>query len=103
MDTGEKQTGIQKAESIKTSNLEKKIVYNNSKWIFNQREMDLLWLELNFGLTPKKIPLIEYIAATENCASLSKWLGDADSISRAQGIRSLVLGELRKGYDMQII
>jgi len=46
--------------------------------------------------------LIEYIAATENlCQSLEE-IGDPDSMARAQGIRNLVSGELRKGYDMKI-
>ena len=59
-----------------------------------------LSLGLSFGITLKKIPLIEYIAVTEK-ASL-KEIGDPDSISRTQGIRNLVLGGARKGYDMQI-
>jgi len=48
------QAEIQKAEKIKISGLDKKIIYNNSKRVFNQREMDLLSLGLNFGITPKK-------------------------------------------------
>ena len=96
------QAEIQKAEKIKISGLDKKIIYNNSKRVFNQREMDLLSLGLNFGITPKKFPLIEYIAATEKlCQSLEE-IGDPDSMARAQGIRNLVSGELRKGYDMKI-
>ena len=96
------QAEIQKAEKIKISGLDKKIIYNNSKRVFNQREMDLLSLGLNFGITPKKFPLIKYIAATEKlCQSLEE-IGDPDSMARAQGIRNLVSGELRKGYDMKI-
>ena len=64
--------------------------------------MDLLSLGLSFGITPKKFPLGEYIAETENlCQSLEE-IGDPDSMARAQGIRNLVSGELRKGYDMKI-
>ena len=45
---------------------------------------------------------IEYIAATEKlCQSLEE-IGDPDSIARAQGIRNMVSGELRKGFDMKI-
>ena len=96
------QAEIQKAEKIKISGLDKKIIYNNSKRVFNQREMDLLSFGLNFGITPKKFPLIEYIAATVKlCQSLEE-IGDPDSMARAQGIRNLVSGELRKGYDMKI-
>ena len=69
------QAEMKKAEEIKISGMDKKIIYNNSKRIFNQKEMDLLSLEE---------------------------IGDPDSIARAQGIRNLVSGELRKGYDMKI-
>ena len=65
------QAEIQKAEKIKISGLD---IYNNSKGVFNQREMDLLSLGLNFGITPKKIPLIENISETEKLSSLSKRL-----------------------------
>ena len=66
--------------------------------------MDLLSLGLNFGITPKKFPLIEYIALTEKLCQSLKEIGDPDSMAcaRAQGIRNLVSGELRKGYDMKI-
>ena len=59
------QAEMRKAEEIKISSMDKKIIYNNSKRIFNQKEIDLLSLALSFGITPKKFPLIEYIAATE--------------------------------------
>jgi len=96
------QAETRKAEEIKISSMDKKIIYNNSKRIFNQKEIDLLSLGLSFGITPKKFPLIEYIAATEKlCQSLEE-MGDPDSMARAQGIRNLISGELRKGYDMKI-
>jgi len=64
--------------------------------------MDLLSLGLSFGRTPKKFPLGKYIAATEKlCQSLEE-IGEPDSMGRAQGIRNLVSGELRKDYDMKI-
>ena len=47
------------------SRCEKKVVYNNSSQVLSYREIELLSLELNFGLTPKKFPLVEYITATE--------------------------------------
>ena len=43
---------------------EKKAVYNNSTRKLTEKEMELLSLGLNFGLTPKKFPLVEYITAT---------------------------------------
>ena len=67
---------------------------------YNQKQC--AWNGFWFGITPKKFPLIEYIAATEKlCQSLEE-IGDPDSMARAQGIRNLVLGELRNGYDMKI-
>ena len=82
--------------------VDKKIIYNNSSRQFNQKELDLLSLGLSFGITQKKFPLIEYIAATEKlCQSLEE-IGHPDSIARAQGIRNMVSGELRKGFDMKI-
>ena len=101
-DIGKRTSRNEKGEEIKISGMDKKIIYNNSKRIFNQKEMDLLSLGLSFEITPKKFPLIEYIAATEKlCQSLEE-IGDPNSTARAQGIRYLVLGELRKGYDMKI-
>ena len=96
------QAEMKKAEQVKISGLDKKIIYNNSKRIFNQKEMDLLSLGLSFGITPKKIPLVEYIAATEKLCQLLEEIGDPHSMARAQDIRNFVSGELRKGYDMKI-
>ena len=57
---------------------------------------------MGFGITPKKFPLIAYITATEKlCQSLEE-IGDPESVARAQGIRNMVTGELRKGFDMKI-
>ena len=99
-----KETDMKEAERLKKSNIDKKIVYNNSSRQFTraQKELDLLSLGLGFGITPKKFPLIEYITATENlCQSLEE-IGDPESVARAQGIRNMVTGELRKGFDMKI-
>ena len=69
---------------MKRSDVDKKIIYNNSSCQFNQKELDLLSLGLSFGITLKKFLLIEYIAATEKlCHSLEE-IGDPDSIARAQ-------------------
>ena len=97
-----KQTEMKEAERLKKSGIDKKIVYNNSSRQFTQKELDLLSLGLGFGITPKKFPLIEYITATEKlCQSLEE-IGDPESVARAQGIRNMVTGELRKGFDMKI-
>ena len=39
---------------------DKKVVYNNSSRKLTDKEIELLSLELNFGLTQKKNPLVEY-------------------------------------------
>ena len=99
---GEKEKEMKEAEKLKKSNIDKKIVYNHSSRQFTQKELDLLSLGLGFGITPKKFPLIEYITATEKlCQSLEE-IGDPESVARAQGIRNMVTGELRKGFDMKI-
>ena len=53
------------------SRCDKKVVYNNSSRVLTEKEIELLSLGLNFGMTPKKFPLVEYITATEVlCKSL---------------------------------
>ena len=57
----------------------------------------MLSLGLNFGLTPKKFPLVEYITATEMlCKSLEE-TEEPDAIEKAQAIRNF-----RKGFKMTI-
>ena len=67
----------------------KKIVYNNSSKALTAKQEKLLELGLNFAVTPKKFPLVEYIAATEN-------------LCQAQKIRNMVLNHIRKGVGMRI-
>ena len=80
----------------------KKIVYNNSSKVLTAKQEKLLELGLNFAVTPKKFPLVEYIAATENlCQSLEE-LGDDESMEKAQKIRNMVLNHVRRGVGMKI-
>ena len=44
----------------------KKVVYNNSSKELSPKQQKILELGLNFAIMPKKFPLLEYIAATEN-------------------------------------
>ena len=44
----------------------RKIVYNNSSKKLTSDEEKLLELGLNFAITPKKFPLLEYITAAED-------------------------------------
>ena len=62
----------------------KKIVYNNSSKKLTSNQEKLLELGLNVAVTPKKFPLIEYVAAVEDlCQSLEE-RGDDESLEKAQ-------------------
>ena len=90
------------AEEKENTNPMKKIVYNNSSKTISRRQQKVLELGLTFAITPKKFPLLEYIAATENlCQSLEE-CGDDESIEKAQTIRNIVLNHIRKGVGMKI-
>ena len=59
--------------------MDKKVVYNNSKREFTEKEIELLKLGLNFEITSKRFPLIEYITATEKlCQFLEEHEVDED-------------------------
>ena len=84
------------------SRCDKKVVYNNSSRVLTEKEIELLSLGLNFGMTPKKFPLVEYITATEMlCKSLEE-TGEPDAIEKAQAIWNLLLSHIRKGFKMTI-
>ena len=64
----------------------RKIVYNNSTKKLSSDQEKLLELGLNFAITPRKFPLLEYIAAAEDlCMSLEEY-GDDESVEKAQRI-----------------
>ena len=80
----------------------KKVVYNDSSKKLTQEQMDLLALGLNFGLTPRKFPLLEYLTAMEDlCQKLEK-IGDVESVEKARMIRNEVFLNLKRGYKMVI-
>ena len=80
----------------------KKIVYNNSKRVFSEEEINLISLGLNFGIKPTKFPLVEYIQATETlCLNLEKE-DENGSKDRAQKIRNIAIDHIRKGCRMKI-
>ena len=84
------------------SRCDKKVVYNYSSRVLSEKEIELLSLGCNFGTTPKKFPLVEYITATEMlCKSLEE-TGEPDAIEKAQAIRNLLLSHIQKGYKMTI-
>ena len=83
-------------------NLMRKIVDNNSSKKLTSNQEKLLELGLNFAVTPKKFPLLEYIAAAEDlCMSLEEY-GDDESVEKAQRIRSIMISHVKKGVGMRI-
>ena len=90
------------AEENENRNPMKKFVYNNSSKELSPKQQKILELGLNFAITPKKFPLLEYITAAENlCQSLEE-CGDDGLIEKAQTIRNIVLNHIRKGVGMKI-
>ena len=82
--------------------LKKKVVYNNSSRKFTEEQLEVLALGLNFGITPKKFPLVEYIQAAELLCQRLQEVGDADSVEKATSIRNVVFQHLKQGYKMKI-
>ena len=74
-----------------TSNSLKKVVYNNSSKELSPKQHRVLELGLNFAITPKKFPLLKYIAATENICQALEQYGDDESVVKAQTIRNICL------------
>ena len=85
-----------------TSNPLKKVVYNNSSKELSPKQHRVLELGLNFAITPKKFPLLEYIAATENLCQALEQYGDDESVMTAQTIRNIAINHIRKGVGMKI-
>ena len=80
----------------------RRTVFNNSSRNLDEEQMQLLSLGLNFALTPKKFPIIEYIQAAEKlCQSLEEG-NEEESIEKAKSIRHLMVEEIRKGFKMTI-
>ena len=50
----------------------KTVVYNNSSKVLSPKQQRILELGLNFAITPKKFPLLEYIVQQKAYASLWK-------------------------------
>ena len=98
---------MQRSEEVKNNRqkqsfVKKKVVYNNSSKVLTEEQLELLALGLNFGLAPRKFPLVEYVAATEDlCQKLEK-IGDGESVEKARMIRNEVFIHLKKGYKMVI-
>jgi len=80
----------------------KKVIYNNSSKLLSPKQQKVLELGLNFAITPKKFPLLEYIAATENLCQALEEYGDDESVEKAQKIRNITINHIRKGIGMKI-
>jgi len=80
--------------------LDTKVVYNNSS--MTEEQLELLSLGLNFGITPKKFPLLEYVTAAEVLCKKLEDIGDADSMEKARYVRNEVFIHLKRSYKMKI-
>ena len=82
----------------------RKVVYNNSSRKLTEEQMDLLAMHmgLNFGIAPRKFPLVEYITATEALCQRLEECGDSESVEKARAIRNEVFAQLKRGYKMKL-
>ena len=62
----------------------------------------MLSLGLNFGITPKKFPLAEYVQATELLCQRLEEGDDDESVEKARAIRNEVFGHLKRSYKLKI-
>ena len=82
--------------------VKRKVVYNNSSKKLTEEQMELLGLGLNFGLAPRKFPLVEYVTATEALCQRLEECGDAESVEKARAIRNEVFTHLKRGYKLNL-
>ena len=82
--------------------VKKKVVYNNSSKKLSEEQINLLSLGLNFGITPKKFPLAEYVQATELLCQRLEEGDDDESVEKARAIRNEVFGHLKRSYKLKI-
>ena len=59
-------------------------------------------LGLNFGLTPKKFPLAEYVQATELLCQRLEEGDEEESVQKARAIRNEVFNHLKRSYKMTL-
>ena len=80
----------------------RKVVYNNSGKKLSAKQEQILELGLNFAITPKKFPLLEYIAAAEDLCQSLEGFGDDESVEKAQKIRNVMIDHIKKGVGLKI-
>ena len=81
----------------KMGSAKRKVVYNNSSKKLTEEQLEVLALGLNFGITPKKFPLVEYIQAAELLCQKLEEGEDTESVEKARSIRNVVFQHLKKG------
>ena len=62
------------------------MVYNNSSKHLTEEQLQVLSLGLNFGIAPKKFPLVEYVTATQVLCQKLEEMGDAESVEKERAI-----------------
>jgi len=80
----------------------KKVVYNNSSKKLSEDQVQLLSLGLNFGITPRKFPLAEYIQATELLCQRLEEGDEEESVEKARCIRNEVFRHVKQSYKLTI-
>ena len=93
---------IQRTQVKNKRKLDTKVVYNNSSRHLTDEQIELLSLGLNFGIAPKKFPLLEYVTAAEVLCQRLEEVGDAESIEKARYVRNEVFLHLKRSYKMTI-
>jgi hypothetical protein len=70
------------------------IVYNNSIRDISDHEYALLARGLNFSITPKKFPFMEYISSTESLCQKWEMEQSDEALSKTQKLRHIILKHL---------
>ena len=92
----------QKTKMDNKRKLGTKVVYNNSSKQLTEEQIELLSLGLNFGVTPKKFPLLEYVTAAEVLCQRLEEVGDAESVEKARFVRNEMFLHLKRSYKLTI-
>ena len=80
-------------------NVKKKVVHKNSSKQLS-KQIELLSMELNFGVAPRRFPIVGYVTATEVFCQKLEGMGDSESVEKARAIRSEVFIQLERSYKM---
>ena len=67
--------------------LDKKVVFNFSSKELTEEKLELLLFRLNFGIAPRRFPLVEYVTAMELLRQGLEEAGDNESQKKARGFK----------------